>query len=86
MQGHEAWIKAVRFGENKKWVVSSDKVRLMYSGTSDTYRGIYSISVLHLVQTGTVRVWNTESGSQRYNKMVKFKDPSTVELIKVLSL
>ena len=25
-QGHEAWVKDVKFGENKKWAVSCDKV------------------------------------------------------------
>ena len=34
-------------------------------------------------QNGVVRVWNTESGSQHYNKLVKYADPNTVELIKV---
>ena len=30
-----------------------------------------------------MRVWNTEAGSQHYNRIVKLKDPNTVELIKV---
>ena len=28
IKGHEAWIKDVKFGENKKWAVSCDKVSI----------------------------------------------------------
>ena len=31
-----------------------------------------------------MRVWNTEAGSQHYNRMVKLQDPNVVELIQVM--